>query len=213
MKRLILVRHGETKADRGNIWHGTLDGPLTAHGQAQIEATARRLQQIHAEMPIDHIYMSPLGRTRRTAQAIADAIGVVPQIDDGLREMSIGEWEGRTIHQLRDEHQLWERWQADPTFTPPGGESPHSFSQRVPLPFTSFLESHPGKVVAAVTHGGVISSLLAQWFGEGPRDWTRWDPANCAVTILDRAGDGWTIYCVNDTGHLAEIRAAEGDTK
>lgn len=205
MKRLILVRHGETEGNVGKVWHGAMDAPLTVRGEAQVKATAQYLQQIHSQTPIDYIYMSPLPRAQRTARAIADAIGIMPLIDDGLREMSIGDWEGRSFEQLRTENQLWERWRADPTFAPPGGESPRSFSQRVPRPFENFLNTHPGKVVATVSHGGVISSLLAQWFGEGPQDWARWDPPNCAVTILDRQAEAWDIHCLNTTVHLSEL--------
>lgn len=202
MARLILVRHGETEGNVSQVWHGALDAPLTPRGRAQVAATARRLAALHDEIPIDHIYVSPLPRARRTAQAIADAIGLAPEIDEGLREMSIGEWEGRSFTQLRDVDRLWERWQTDPTFAPPAGESPVDFSERVSAAFARLVEAHPHETVLAVTHGGVISSLLAQWLGEGPQDWPRWDPANCAITILEQDGDGWQVHCFNETDHL-----------
>lgn len=205
MKRLILIRHGETEANVNQIWHGALDAPLTAQGQAQVEATAHQIQQLHAETPIDHLYVSPLIRAQSTARAIAAAIDLQPEIEPGLREMSIGDWEGRTYTQLRENDRLWERWRQDPSFAPPNGESPISFSQRVPVVFEKFLNTHPNEVVTVVTHGGVISNLLAQWLGEGPQDWRRFDPPNCAITILDREGEGWHVYCLNETAHITDI--------
>ena len=55
---------------------------------------------------------------------------MTPVVEDGLREFSIGDWEGRTYRDLIDNEQLWHRWAIDPTFTPPNGESPVSFGER-----------------------------------------------------------------------------------
>jgi broad specificity phosphatase PhoE len=205
MTRLILVRHGETEANVSQIWHGALDAPLTPQGEAQVAAVSARLAALHAETPIEHFYVSPLSRARITAQAIADAIGLEPEIEEGLQEMSIGDWEGRTFAHLRDVDRLWERWKADPSFAPPNGESPLLFTTRVPGTFQKLVEAHPGETILVVSHGGVISNLLAQWLGKGPHDWQRWDPANCSITILDQQGDGWQAYCLNDIDHLQDI--------
>ncbi len=205
MTRLILLRHAETEANVNGIWHGALDAPLTPLGEAQVVATTRRLLEIDRESPIDHIYVSPLARAQRTAQALAKAIEIDVRIEPGLSEMSIGDWEGRSFVQLREVDRLWERWQADPHFTPPNGESPFVFGRRVPATFRQLAETHPGQTLLAVTHGGVISNLLAQWLGEGPQDWRRWDPMNCAISILEQGDAGWNPILVNDTQHLAGI--------
>ncbi|MCB0114372.1 MAG: histidine phosphatase family protein [Caldilineaceae bacterium] len=211
MTRLILLRHGETMANVEKIWHGALDAPLTQVGEAQVAAATQRLLRLHADSPIDHIYVSPLPRAQRTAHEIAGSIGLDLRVDDGLSEMSIGDWEGRTFAHLRDVDRLWERWSADPSFTPPNGESPLSFGRRVPAAFLRLSEAHPSETLLIVTHGGVISNLLAQWLGDGPQDWARWDPANCAISVLDRVDDGWTPTLVNDVAHLAGVGHLPGD--
>lgn len=205
MTRLILLRHAETEANVNQIWHGSLDAPLTLLGQAQVEATARRLVDLHAESPIDHIYVSPSPRAMRTAQAIAESTHHTLCIEESLSEMSIGDWEGRSMAHLRDVDRLWERWLADPEFAPPGGESPVTFGQRVPAIYQKLVENHPGETLLTVTHGGVISNLLAQWLGEGPQDWREWEPTNCAISILDREDGVWNARLINDTSHLKEI--------
>jgi broad specificity phosphatase PhoE len=205
MTRLMLLRHAETEANVNQIWHGSLDAPLTPLGRAQVEATARRLVELHGESPIDHIYVSPSPRAMRTAQAIAEFTHHTLRIEESLREMSIGDWEGRSFAQLREVDRLWERWQADPEFAPPNGESPITFGRRVPAIYQKIADDHPDETILTVTHGGVISNLLSQWLGEGQQDWRNWEPTNCAITILDRQGDTWHSILVNDTSHLKEI--------
>lgn len=205
MTRLILLRHGETVANVNKVWHGALDAPLTPLGEAQVTAATRRLLELHADSPIDHIYVSPLPRAQRTAQEIAKAIGLSVRTEPGLSEMSIGDWEGRTFVHLRDVDKLWERWESDPSFAPPNGESPLSFGRRVPSTFLRLAAAHPGETLLTVTHGGVISNLLAQWLGDGPQDWARWDPLNCAISVLDYEDEEWRPVIVNESEHLTSV--------
>ena len=202
MTRLILVRHGETEANVEQVWHGSADAPLTPRGQRQVVATARRIAELHREHPIQAFYVSPLPRAQSTAQAIGAAIGMEPVVEPDLREFSIGDWEGRSFRELAQVERLWQRWQSDPSFAPPNGESPIQFSQRVQRVFRRLVERHPGQTILVVTHGGVISNLLAQWLGEGPGDWARWDPPNCAITVLEKRDGVWHPVLVNDVSHL-----------
>jgi broad specificity phosphatase PhoE len=79
------------------------------------------------------------------------------------------------------------------------------FGRRVPAIYQKLVDDHPGETILTVTHGGVISNLLSQWFGQGQQDWHNWEPTNCAITILDRHDDTWHPILVNDTSHLKEI--------
>ena len=112
------------------MWHGSLDAPLTERGRLQVAATARRFAECSKHEQIDLLYVSPLPCAGSTAAAIAQAIGMTPVVEDGLREFSIGDWVGRTYRDLIDNEQLWHRWAIDPTFTPPNGESPVGFGER-----------------------------------------------------------------------------------
>ncbi len=206
--RLILVRHGETEANVNQIWHGAMDAPLTERGRRQVAATATRLAQLHQTHAVDHLYVSPLPRAQSTAAAIAQAIGLEAEKVDGLREFSIGDWEGRAFRELREKEDLWGRWADDPHFAPPNGESPSSFNSRVVNAVQTLVTQHPDETIVAVSHGGVISSLLASFIGEGPDDWQRFDPHNCAISILDWDGAAWTPVLINDIDHLpASARA------
>jgi broad specificity phosphatase PhoE len=202
MTRLVLIRHGETEGNVSQVWHGALDAPLTSRGQAQVKATAERMRQLARVMDVEAFYVSPLARAQSTAAAIATAIGMTPIVEAGLREFDLGDWEGRSFEELHREENLWGRWKVDPRFAPPNGESPHTFNQRAVKTVSELVANHPGKTVLIVTHGGVICNVLATWLGDGPADWRRWEPHNCAISILEQADDHWRGVLINDTGHL-----------
>lgn len=207
MTRLILVRHAETEANLSGLWQGRLDAPLTARGLRQVQATAPRVAALVQEYGLDAFYVSPLPRARSTADAIAAATGSTPQIDDGLTEFDLGDWEGRSFLDLRESEDLWGRWAKDPTFAPPNGESPASFGARVVHTTRRLTESHPGQTVLLVTHGGFISNLLDAWLGGKAGEWRTWDPHNCAVSVLERTPgreERWRPILVNDISHLPE---------
>lgn len=211
MTRLILVRHGETHGNVQQLWHGAMDSPLTVRGHQQVAATAVQLAKLNQAYAVAAFYVSPLPRAQQTAAAIAAAIGQQPIIEAGLREFDLGEWEGRTFLDLRNNENLWGRWRQDPHFMPPHGESPHSFHARVLATMHHLAALHPGATVLIVTHGGVICNVLAAWLGRGPEDWRNWEPHNCAITLLQSGSMAWQGLLVNDISHLPTDAIATHD--
>ena len=211
MTKLIIVRHAETEGNVQQVWQGSYDAPLTERGLMQVEQTALRVADLIPAHPIDHFYVSPLPRARSTAAAIAAAIRQEPAINDGLREFDLGDWEGRTFQDLRETEDLWNRWQADPTFAPPNGESPMSFGTRVNQVFSSLADRHPAETLLVVSHGAVIANLLANWLGDGPQDWRNWEAHNCAISIIESSPQSWQGLMINDISHLSEAARREED--
>jgi probable phosphoglycerate mutase len=200
--RLTLVRHGETEGNVNQVWHGALDAPLTPRGELQVATTAARLAELHAAQPFDLFYVSPLPRAQSTAAVIATATGLTPMVEPDLREFELGDWEGRSLRELREVEKLWERWELDPAFAPPNGESPASFGRRVQATMARLTAAHPGQALLVVGHGGYISTLFATWLGRGPEDWAAFDPHNCAISQLVQTETGWYGELVNDIAHL-----------
>ncbi len=86
MLQVYLVRHGETVWNAERRIQGHSDSPLTAKGEHQARQVGERIE--HAG--ITHIISSDLGRTRRTAEIIADACGCDVTFDARLRELNMG---------------------------------------------------------------------------------------------------------------------------
>jgi probable phosphoglycerate mutase len=118
MLTLILTRHGQAAA--GDVMlGGQLDMALLTRGREEAEALARRLSGVR----IDRIVSSPMLRALETAQMIA--MGRPVEVDERLRELDYGRWEGLTYAEI-DAHdpELRARWEHDPAAThSPGGES------------------------------------------------------------------------------------------
>ena len=118
MLTLLLTRHGLTPAGDAMLG-GQLDVPLAPEGRAEAEALSRRL----AGVRIDRIIASPMLRALETAQAIARGRPV--EVEERLRELDYGRWEGLTYAEMQTrDPDLRARWKHDPAAThSPGGES------------------------------------------------------------------------------------------
>jgi broad specificity phosphatase PhoE len=169
MLSLILTRHGQATAD-DLMLGGQLDLPLTADGRAEAEALARRL----AAVRIDRIISSPMLRALETAQAIATGRPV--EVDERLRELDYGRWEGLTAAEVdaRDPD-LRARWEDDPAAThSPGGECGNDVAARTRSFLTDLLAAElAGAGAATRLHSpdpggsrGPVSESQAEAAGE-----------------------------------------------
>ena len=126
MLDLLLTRHGTTVAGDGVMLGGQFDVPLSGDGRREAAALARRLEGVR----IDRIVASPMIRAMETAEIVAR--GRPFEIDERLRELDYGRWEGLTYEEIdaRDP-ELRLRWEADPAATSsPGGESGDDVANR-----------------------------------------------------------------------------------
>ncbi len=128
MKRIILVRHGETDWNRENRIQGGVDIPLNERGREQARDIAARL----SHTVIHYIYSSRLSRALETAIEIAKLHKLEVLTDSRLDELRQGKWEGMKVSEVRRLHRdLYLKWEEDPTsVTPPGGESVREAFQR-----------------------------------------------------------------------------------
>lgn len=139
-----------------------MDGvSLNDFGRTEAERAAARL----ADERLDALYTSPIQRTQETAQAIAAATGLEPQLDEALFEIDFGDWTGAAFAAL-DGDPDWRAWNlARATARAPGGESMDEVRAR----WRGFLEGvrrrHPEGRVAAVSHGDVIKTVVADVVG------------------------------------------------
>src|SRR5699024_1033903 len=94
---LLLIRHGEAAAAVDGISFPLVDGysdpELAPQGHRHAAAVAERL----GTASVTAVYVTPLQRTAQTAAPLAARLGVDPHVEDGLREVYMGEWEGHVL--------------------------------------------------------------------------------------------------------------------
>jgi broad specificity phosphatase PhoE len=174
---LLLVRHGRTDANAQGLLLGRADPPLSDEGRAQAAALA-------AIIPRDaRVVSSPLLRTRQTAQAF----GLPVELDERWIELDYGELDGTPLRQVPPG--LWREWRADPTFTPPGGESLAELGVRVRAACADLVDEVRDGDVVVVSHVSPIKAGIAWALGAG--DELAWR-LNVQVASIARIGvDQW----------------------
>ena len=152
--KLTLLRHGACEG--GDILRGVTDSQLSEIGYAQMQAA------VTGQSHWQHIISSPLQRCSHFAVKLATQLELPVDRLEALAEMDFGDWEGLELAKLQQTHpdQLKCFWSQPEVFTPPQGESLIVFSDRVASAWQQLLDTHRGKQVLVITHGGVIRSLI-----------------------------------------------------
>ncbi len=202
--RLILVRHGESESN-AEMRFGDADTPMTERGHQQAKATARWLAK-HARPEI--IVASTMKRALDTAHYLAKPYGMTPVANHLMREVDLGDLENLTPAEAAERYpETWERNQdfENLDFGWPGGETRRQFFARVRQAFAQLPSVGPGKDLLVVSHGGVLSSYVAQLLEGRPQSWHKYMLGNCSVTTLAVKGDSTTVLDLNNTAHLGDI--------
>jgi broad specificity phosphatase PhoE len=209
--RLVLVRHGETEHNRGQVTLGRADVPLNERGAAQARALASSFAGSASQRPVA-IYSSPLSRARATAEEIAGALGLDVIIDDGLIEMDVGEMEHLTGAELRERYPDFLRaWlsgdAADARM--PGGETLREVQQRSWDAIERMRAQHPEDTAVAVSHNFVIITAICRALELPLSHFRRIRQALAARTVLDVRDDFATLLQLNDNAHLVAMGLAD----
>jgi broad specificity phosphatase PhoE len=196
--RLLLARHGESLWNAERRFQGHTDVALSARGRAQAEALGRGLRGYRVRAA----YVSPFRRARETAELALRDTGVPLVVVEGLRELSLGTWEGSTVDEVRaqdgDPYVAWVRAPHD--CPPPGGEPLPVVSARVRAALDRIAGAHPnGDDVLVVAHGGVISVYACHLLGCSFNQLWRLRVDNASLTVVRPP----RLVSLNETGHLA----------
>ena len=158
IRRLVMLRHGQTEFNAGNRMQGQLDTELSDLGRDQAVAAAEVLAKRQPLL----IVSSDLRRALDTAVALGERSGLPVQVDTRLRETHLGDWQGMT-HLEVDAAAPGARiaWRNDATWAPHGGESRVDVAARgMPLiaelvaDQTEWGTDEPERPVVLVAHGG-----------------------------------------------------------
>ncbi|MGW8781166.1 bifunctional RNase H/acid phosphatase [Streptomyces sp. NPDC055796] len=200
----VLLRHGETALTPQKRFSGSggTDPELSEAGRRQAAAVAEALA---ARGTIQTIVCSPLRRCRETAQAVADRLGLTVTVEEGLREVDFGAWEGLTFGEVRerfpDDLQAWlDSPKAAPTG---GGESFTAATRRISATRDRLLAAHAGRTVLLVTHVTPVKILVRLALGAPPEALFKMELSAASLSAVAYYADGnASVRLLNDTSHL-----------
>ncbi|NIX15823.1 MAG: histidine phosphatase family protein [Candidatus Dadabacteria bacterium] len=200
---LILIRHGETEWNKQGLCQGKSDINLSEFGKVQ----ATHLSQSLKDHQIDSIYSSNLKRAYETAELIAENHGVNVEVEDGLREMDQGDFEGKPFVKLRETHgEVLQSWRADPAnFRIPNGETLQEVQDRAFNAINNISINNEGKTVLIVSHNFTIITLLCKFQGTSLDDFYKYKISETSKHIINFKDDRYTIETFNNTDHLSNL--------
>jgi probable phosphoglycerate mutase len=206
---LFVVRHGQTIWNQQRRLQGQMDSPLTQEGLKQAESLAERL----ASKKIDVIYSSDLGRTMLTARFVSARMsGMQVYPDVRLRERNFGIFHGLNWEEIMkrypEEGKNEKSGNAD--FIIPEGESRQQVLERSRDFMDEMLVKHPGKCILAITHGGIVSSIVRIVLNipiNAPR---RFYLPNTALNVFEHTGTEWFIKTLGEISFLDNEDLSDG---
>lgn len=208
MTRVLLIRHGESMANKQSVFAGQIDPPLTELGLTQAALTAKFIKENYA---VDAAYASDLSRAWETGLRAAEALGLPLHKEPGFREIHAGQWEGKRFDNLNENTPAeYLRWFRDiGNAVCPGGESVAEMADRVFRTLEAVCKKHPDQTVLIASHATPIRSLMWRLTGKPLSymqqiDWV----SNASVTELFYDDGVLTAGKISQDGHLGALVTA-----
>jgi probable phosphoglycerate mutase len=148
---LYVIRHGATEWSLDGRHTGRTDLPLLPQGEDEARATGALL----AGHPFALVLTSPLQRARRTCELAG--LGGQAVVDDDLRELDYGDYEGVTTATIRETVPGWTVWNGPC----PDGETLDQAAVRVDRVIARARAADGD--VAVFAHGHILRILTARW--------------------------------------------------
>jgi probable phosphomutase (TIGR03848 family) len=215
MTQILLVRHAVNDfVKTGKLAGWTPEVHLNDEGKAQAEALGKRL----ADVPINHMYASPLERTMETAEAIRQhhaELKIVQSVEIG--EVRYGDWEGMEIRALTG-RKMWHVVQEYPSRAYfPNGEAMRDVQVRSVNEIERIARAHPRDLVVVVSHADVIKMVLAHFLGMHLDNFQRISVSPASISTLILGYGRPYVGTMNDIGHISQMererRAAQAAEK
>jgi broad specificity phosphatase PhoE len=183
LRRLVLLRHGETDYNATGRLQGQIDSVLTEAGRAQARAAVPALMRFHPELTVT----SDLRRAAETAEVFGEVSGVPLRLDKRLRETHLGAWQGMTGTEVDAAWPGGRRAWRQPTWAPPGGEPRVEVAARA-CELVDELDSELDGTALLCAHGGTIAATTARLLDLPLPSWpVLAGMGNCHWTVLARS--------------------------
>ena len=201
MSQIIVIRHGETQWNRGEIFRGRHDIGLNKSGIRQAESLGNYL----AELKLEAIYTSPLKRARDTADSVARNQGLNIRIAPELIDLDYGAWEGQSHQAVKNNYpELYRKWLKAPHRVDfPDGENLEGVRERAKSLLGRMPVKHTGKL-ALVSHRVVNKILICLMLGLDNSHF--WDIKIDlgGITIFEHTNSRYRLIKHNDTAYLSQ---------
>lgn len=202
--KIYLVRHCETEGNLNRIFQGGIDMPPSEKGLMQLDLLSIRFRNIH----IDKLYSSPLGRAKKTAEAINRFHNLTIIEDAGLREISVGKMDGMKWDMVPVlYYEAAEKWNNAPhEFESPEGDTMKQVFERISASLNKIVaECKGGETLVIVSHGCALKNLNCYLkFGAIDRLSDVDIGMNTAVSLWEYDGEKFDNIYMNDASHLPE---------
>ncbi len=211
MTTILLIRHAVNDfVQKGALAGWTPGVHLNDEGRAQAAALGQRL----AQLPLEHIYASPIERTMETAAAIAEHH---PQLQveaqAAIGEVRYGDWQGKTIRELQG-RKMWAVVQEYPSRARfPNGETMRGVQTRIVNAIEALAQKHPNQLIALVFHADLIKMALAHYLGMHLDVFQRIVISPASISTLQLGHSRPFILGMNDIAHVLELEKNKKQAK
>ncbi|MDP7286225.1 MAG: histidine phosphatase family protein [Dehalococcoidales bacterium] len=199
MTEIMLVRHGETEWNVGEVFRGRVDMELNETGTKQAEKLAEYLGNQRLKI----IYSSPLQRALKTAEIIARQHKIEVTIAPGLIDFNYGQWQGLSHRKVKDRYkELYGEWINHPERVKiPDGENLEDVRQRTMAVVNDIITGHNGTVVL-VSHRVVNKVLICALLGLDDSHFWKIKQDTGGLTIFTHENGRFVLTRHNDTSYL-----------
>lgn len=196
MTKLILIRHGLTSWNAQKKYCGSTDIGINQKGKKQ----ARRIKIGLKKERISKIYSSDRRRALQTARIIFGRSKI--HKSPALREMNFGIFEGLTYHRIMEFYpEIYKKWLRSPFKAAiPGAGHLNDLRRRVVKKLKHTVSANPGKTVAVVCHGGVISAFMTHIMKSN--NFWKYIPDSASMTFIEFCKNRAKVRIFNDTSYL-----------
>jgi len=207
---VLLVRHGQTRWNREQVFRGSIDVELDETGRRQAELLGRAL----SGRAVTAVYSSPLRRAADTAEAIARPHGLAVATVPAMTDMSFGQWEGKADGEVRDRWpDLYRMWRAEPwRVSMPGGDDLEAVAARSLGALREIVSRHEARdTVVVASHRVVLKVLILGLLGIGTRGFWNIRLSPCGLSTFEHDGTAFVLTGCNEICHLQEMDSRLAD--
>lgn len=207
---ILLVRHGETAWNREGRYQGRTDIPLSPDGERQVRRLGERLREVRIDVAIS----SPLSRARTTAEAILTGKSAPLELDEGLLEISHGQWEGQLASDVALSHaEMFGIWRSAPGRDSPAGPGAETLGDVEARAWSvlerAWMRLDGDQTLLLTAHDAVNRVILCRVLGLPLERVWRFRQAPAALNVLSRPSlDELQIVRLNDSDHSQPLLSA-----